>query len=106
MNKVVTAISIILLLSGCSHSIINFKPQPINIPEDRFVCVEASERPSGDPIFESQTAKYIASLEKVKSDCKLKLKILKVITECHNDKKCNPESLMRGVDVAEDKVSG
>lgn len=71
-----------------------------------LTCEEPTLRPSGDVIMESEVAKYIASLEKTIPDCKLRLKEIRVILECYNDKECDVKSLMKGLTVARESNPG
>jgi hypothetical protein len=90
-------------MTGCSTVTHVFHPQPISIPAAHFQCENPTERPVGSPIMESQVAKYIASLEKTVPDCKYRLKEIQIIIDCFNDKKCDPNSLMKGLEVADQR---
>lgn len=106
-NKTVAIISILALsLTGCSTVQTVFKNQQINIPVATFSCEEPIARPSGDPIMESQVAKYIASLEKTVPDCKMRLEEIQQIIICYNDRKCDVPSLMKGLAIADRHPSG
>ncbi len=91
---------------GCTTTKQVFHPQPVNVPQAFYQCLEPTERPSGNQIMESDTAKYIASLEKVVPDCKYRLIEIKVIIDCFNDSKCDVDSLLRGLEVASSKPKG
>lgn len=67
---------------------------PLNIPPQMYQCEDSTTRPSGEVIMESEVARYIASMEYVNKDCKLRLKELSIIIKCYNDKDCNVDKII------------
>lgn len=86
---------LIFALSGCGvmQPRVETVKTPLIVPPSFYVCEDAGPRPTGDVIMESQVAKYIALLEASTKDCKVKLKQLKILVDCHNDSKCDVEKL-------------
>lgn len=101
---IIAASFFLITLSGCAGKVVlQPVPTPISIPADNFKCEDSLPRPKGDIIMESQVGKYIASLEYSNVDCKTKLKQLDVLIKCYNDKKCNVDTLVKYIGLAEPK---
>lgn len=82
------------ILSGCSTvTKTDYIKHELTVPQHMFQCEEATERPSGEVIMESETARYIASLEYSNKDCKQRLRDLKAVIDCDNNPKCDPDTL-------------
>lgn len=91
MKHLLTILTAMVLVTGCTHTVtLN---TPIQIPHDKYICIDSDPRPHGETILESQVAKYIASLEHSNLDCKTRLEEIHKIIDCFNDKACKVESL-------------
>lgn len=101
---VVAAISFLgAMLTGCSNSgsdIHSTTRTKVDIPAAMFSCADSIANPTGDIIMESQVARYINSLEFVKKDCKMKLKEVQILINCHNDSECKLDELVKTLTVA------
>lgn len=92
---VVACIFMMIALNGCATKVHTeiIKP-PLNLPTQVYQCDDATARPKGDAIMESDVARYVASLESVNKNCKVSLKEIKIIIDCYNDKDCNVDKLI------------